>query len=126
MRIAIATCVKLPEPDPDEEVLLAALRAKGADVRMLPWDGADPAQQAAADELVVIRSTWDYYRDLAGFLAWVDRTAAVAKLLNPASILRWNADKRYLRELEGRGIAIVPTAWETTDVAKTVDARGWD
>ena len=31
------------------------------------------------------------------------------RLLNSAAVLRWNTDKRYLGELEGAGIPIVPT-----------------
>ena len=32
-------------------------------------------------------------------------------LRNSADVLAWNTDKRDLRELEARGIAIVPTTW---------------
>ncbi len=34
MRLRIATCRPLPEPDVDEEILLEALRARGIEVRM--------------------------------------------------------------------------------------------
>lgn len=122
MRIAIATCLNLPEPDVDEELLLAALRERGVDVRMLPWDGPDAP---APDETVIVRSTWNYYRDVAAFLAWVERTAATNRLRNPASILRWNVDKTYLRKLAEDGVPIVPTEWETHDVARAMDAHGW-
>jgi glutathione synthase/RimK-type ligase-like ATP-grasp enzyme len=33
----------------------------------------------------------------------------VSTLLNPADVVRWNIDKRYLRELHAHGIPIVPT-----------------
>lgn len=126
MRIAIATCKDLPEADPDEALLVRALEEAGAAVRMLPWDGAD---EPAADELVVLRSTWNYYDDVDRFLAWVDRTAARTTLLNPASVVRANVRKTYLLELERTGLPIVPTAIVTAASKEPVAAiardRGW-
>lgn len=128
MKIAIATCCALPEPDPDAPLLEAALARAGADVVMLPWDGDDdPARDAA---LVVLRSTWNYYRDLPGFLTWLDRTAARARVLNPPAIARWNVDKRYLRDLEARGVAIVPTVFVDrgpgADLGRALDGAPFD
>ncbi|MGH9948226.1 MAG: ATP-grasp domain-containing protein, partial [Pyrinomonadaceae bacterium] len=34
------------------------------------------------------------------------------RLENPLEIVRWNLDKRYLREMEQRGARIVPTIWD--------------
>ena len=36
------------------------------------------------------------------------------RLENPLEIVRWNLDKRYLREMEERGGRIVPTIWDAT------------
>jgi hypothetical protein len=126
-KIAIATCVKLPEPDVDEELLFPALEKAGASVRMLAWD--DPEARVEKDELVVIRSTWNYFEDVERFLHWVDATSAVTRVLNPASIVRGNAKKTYLRDLETRGIDIVPTAYVMHDEKRRIDEiahkRGW-
>lgn len=35
MRVALASCVKLPEPDVDEALVLAALRGAGLDAQVL-------------------------------------------------------------------------------------------
>jgi glutathione synthase/RimK-type ligase-like ATP-grasp enzyme len=56
----------------------------------------------------VVRSTWDYSDRRDAFLAWCARPP---RLLNPAAVIEWNTDKRYLRELEVAGIPIVPTTW---------------
>jgi hypothetical protein len=32
-------------------------------------------------------------------------------LANPVDVLAWNSDKRYLRDLERTGVAVVPTLW---------------
>lgn len=105
--IAIATCATLPEPDVDEELLLQALRERGAHVRMLAWDGPEPLPSPS--ELVVVRSTWNYFRELERFLGWVEEASRITRLLNPASVIRDNCDKTYLRDLEARGLPIVPT-----------------
>ena len=42
------------------------------------------------------------------FLAWV---AGLPNVLNPAPVIRWNADKRYLRELADAGLPVVPTTY---------------
>ena len=32
-------------------------------------------------------------------------------VVNPPAVLRWNIDKRYLRDLEEAGVPVVPTLW---------------
>lgn len=105
-RIGVATAADVPDLDDEGRLLLAELRARGATVEPAVWD-ADV--DWSAYDLVVVRSTWDYAERLPEFLAWADRTSAATTLLNPADVLRWNTDKRYLAELERAGIAIVPT-----------------
>jgi hypothetical protein len=56
----------------------------------------------------VVRSCWDYVPRRAEFLAWAQR---VPRLANPAEVLAWNTDKRYLRELAAAGVPVVPTTW---------------
>ena len=36
--VALVTCLELPEPDPDEELLLGALRKAGMHAELLAWD----------------------------------------------------------------------------------------
>ncbi len=129
MRVALASCQTLPEPDPDEERLLEALRSSDIDAHVLPWDGDTPAAFADHD-VVVLRSTWNYYERLDDFLAWTQRVGGQTRLLNPAGIVAWNARKTYLRDLHARGIAVVPTDYvgrgERCELAQLVSRRGWD
>lgn len=127
MRIATATCVTLPEVDPDAPLLAEALRRHGATPSCLAWDA--PEADFASQDLVVLRSTWNYHRDLPTFLAWVDRTSAQTNLANPAHVVHANARKIYLLDLERRGVAVVPTEvvrrGETRTLADITAARGW-
>ncbi len=108
-RIALVTYAPLPELDADDAPLLAALEERGAEAVATVWD--DPGVDWAGFDLVVVRSTWDYMERLEEFLAWTERVAAATTLANPAEVLRWNTDKIYLRDLEQRGIAVVPTKY---------------
>lgn len=108
-RIALATCRRLPEQDPDAEPLIEALRGLGARAEWLAWD--DPDASLAGFDLCVIRSTWNYIHRLPDFLAWAERASNSTQLLNPLSVLKWNTDKAYLGDLKTRGIPVIDTAY---------------
>lgn len=121
-RIALATAAAARALDEDLPPLVEALTRAGAHVDVLDWD--DAAADWGAQDLAVLRSTWDYTDRLAEFLAWVDRAAAQTTLLNPPAILRWNTDKHYLADLERAGVAIVPSTFVEpgADAADALDA----
>jgi glutathione synthase/RimK-type ligase-like ATP-grasp enzyme len=128
IRVALATCTNIPEPDPDEEILVSALERAGIEASVLPWD--DAAAPFAEHDLVVLRSTWNYFEHVAEFVGWAERVAKKTRLLNPHAIVAMNATKTYLRDLDARGVDIVPTvfvdAGETRDVASILDEKRWD
>ena len=128
MKVAIVTATTLPQPDPDEPGLVRALTRRGATVTVLPWD--EPAAPFAEADVAVIRSTWNYLRDRDGFCAWAARTAERTRLFNPAGVVRDNTDKRYLEDLERRGVPVVPSLFVSrTEPAEPAlaacAARGW-
>lgn len=107
MKLRVATCMTLPEPDVDEAPLAAALAAGGFDAKLVAWD--DPAADWDAPIPTIIRSTWNYALDVDAFLAWIDRAAASAPLFNPPDVIGGNLHKRYLLELAARGVPVIPT-----------------
>ncbi|MER7834496.1 hypothetical protein ABTY98_00925 [Streptomyces sp. NPDC096040] len=98
-----------PSKDQDLPVLLRALAVAGADAVARPWD--DPDVEWGAFDLVVIRSTWDYSWRTEEFLPWVERVGKVTRIANPAAVVRWNTDKRYLGDLAADGVPVVPTRY---------------
>jgi glutathione synthase/RimK-type ligase-like ATP-grasp enzyme len=111
-RIALATY--RPEEgaeslDRDLPVLRAALEGAGAEAVVGYWD--DPDVDWAAFDLVVIRSTWDYSWRVAEFVAWAERCGKLTRLANPAAVVRWNTDKRYIGDLAEAGVPTVPTRY---------------
>ena len=108
-RLALATCAELPDLDRDDQLLRDALVARGVPVDAAVWD--DPTVDWAGYQHVVIRNTWDYTDRRALFVDWTRRVEQTSTLLNPAEVIAWNTDKTYLRDLEQRGLPIVPTIW---------------
>ena len=110
-RIALVTYDPRPKPSKDRDlpVLLAALRAAGAGAEAVIWD--DAGVDWAGFDLAVIRSTWDYSWRAAEFVAWALKCGAMTRLANPAQVVRWNTDKRYIGELAAAQVPVVPTRY---------------
>ncbi|MBE8470052.1 ATP-grasp domain-containing protein [Streptomyces justiciae] len=110
-RVALATYDPRPEPSRDRDlpVLVDALRAAGAGAEAVFWDDAEV--DWGGYDLVLIRSTWDYSWRAAEFTAWTERVGKVTRLANPADVVRWSSDKRYLGELAAAGVPTVPTSY---------------
>ncbi|MEU5095011.1 hypothetical protein [Streptomyces sp. NPDC020996] len=110
-RVALVTYDPGPETSRDRDLpgLVGALRAAGAAADAVFWD--DASVDWAAYDLAVIRSTWDYSWRAAEFTAWADRCAKATRLANPADVVRWNTDKRYLGDLAAAGVPVVPTRY---------------
>ncbi len=106
MRVALVTCAGVPDLDPDDRLVVDPLEALGVGVDAVVWD--DAGVTWGAYDLVVLRSPWDYTARQAEFVAWA-RT--VPRLANPADVVAWNTDKRYLGELADDGVPVVPTQW---------------
>ena len=123
--IALVTCAEFPRCRPDEDLLAAALATRGLRAGPVLWD--DPAVDWSHFRLALVRTAWDVDRRRDEFVAWAER--ARCPLFNPPEVLRWNTHKGYLRELESRGVDIVPTVWwergSAPDVAALLGGRGW-
>lgn len=127
-RIAFATHQASPELTDDDRRAVPALEAVGWAVEPVPWDRDGVAWEAY--DAVILRSTWDYHLRAADFLAWTERVRSRrVPLWNPAGVARWNADKRYLRALEGAGVAVAPTEWlsrgRIREIPDVLGRRGW-
>lgn len=106
--IWFATCARVPLGDSDDLLVVDELRKRGLQYIPKIWD--DPNVDWNDCQFAVIRSTWDYCSKYEAFQAWLSAPYS-ASFWNPPSVLRWNTCKTYLRELESKGIRIVPTLW---------------
>lgn len=93
------------------------------------WE--DPNVDWGRFDALVIKSTWNYHlpENASAFNRWLDSVSGL-NLYNPVSVLRWNSDKIYLRELEAAGVPVVPSVWREAgaplDVQAALAAKGWD
>jgi glutathione synthase/RimK-type ligase-like ATP-grasp enzyme len=96
----------------DDEHAIAPLGDLGWRISTVSWRQTGiPWREFDA---VVVRSTWDYWDDVPCFLEVLSRIDRSTRLANPLDVIHWNLSKSYLRDLEGKGIGIVPTAWPDT------------
>jgi glutathione synthase/RimK-type ligase-like ATP-grasp enzyme len=109
-RVALATSSKYPDLTDDDRLLLEPLAQRNIQADPAIW--SDPSRDWSTYDAVVIRSCWDYHLHPESFLHWIaDLEARNVPVFNSADIIRWNSDKSYVRDLETKGIAVVPTLW---------------
>jgi hypothetical protein len=107
-RIALVASQASAELYGDGPLLVAAFEALGMNAEILPW-GKGP--DWSRFDAVLIRGTFDYVFDRAGFLDWAAEVSSGTRLANSLEVLEWNTDKRYLRELDAAGVPTVSTVW---------------
>lgn len=107
MRLAVATSRDFPHFHPDDAELIHQLPPFGITPVACIW--SDPHVQWSSFDAVLIRTTWDYYQRYGEFIAWLNRLeASGVRVYNPLRVVRWNADKRYLLDLERANVPVVP------------------
>lgn len=90
-------------------------------------DWRAPVDDFAGIDLILLGTAWDYQDHFAEFL---EKLVALEKagivVCNPADVVRWNGDKRYLKQLADAGIPTIPTLWlddaGRSDIAIALDA----
>ena len=113
-RVALITYSGVPAITTNDRLLRDALVARGAEVEARPWD-------AIADwssyHRIVLRSCWNFHHRPQEFLLWVNEVGERhdGSLRNAPALVQWSVDKRYLRDLDARGVAIVPTIWVSVE-----------
>jgi hypothetical protein len=108
LRLALITSVGAADLGADGDLLLPELGRLGIAGIPVGW-GVDLTTRAF--DGAVIRSASDYVDHPRRFLDWCRETSNRMPLANPVDVLAWNSDKRYLRDLERAGVAVVPTLW---------------
>lgn len=95
----------------DYALAIPPMEKLGWQVVEVPWRSPDVDWNDF--DAVYICTPWDYPDHVDEFLAVlesIERSKAV--LVNPLTLVRWTLRKSYLRDLEARGAAIVPSSWQ--------------
>lgn len=139
MKIAFLACPEtlpgspLRRPDAFEHDLYLQAVQDGVGSRgtVTAIDWRAPLETLAGFDVALLGTPWDYTEAKDEFLIRIaDLEAAGVVVCNPVEVVRWNADKLYLQDLEARGAATIPTLWleraDAADVAAAFDRFGTD
>lgn len=97
----------------DDALFYEPLAQLGWQVHSVSWRSTDTNWNDY--DAVIIRTPWDYQQEPQAFLEALSRIeSSGVPLENGLDVVQWNIEKTYLRNLEKRGISIVPTQWATT------------
>jgi glutathione synthase/RimK-type ligase-like ATP-grasp enzyme len=111
----------------DDLILAAALERRATCVRPVVWTEAAP--DSLACDLLLVRSVWDYHLRPQDFMRWIDEVSSRMPVLNPPEMIRWNMDKRYLREIERAGFRVPKTVFldegTQADLAEVMHSGGF-
>jgi hypothetical protein len=109
--VTVAFVTTAPEvlghEDVDRPLYEAAFARAGLALDHRVW--WDPDVRWDRYDLVVVRSPWDYVERVGEYRRWLRSMDQLGTLRNPAAVVEWNLDKRYLTELGSAGVAVIPT-----------------
>ncbi len=96
-----------------------ALAEAGMALKVVDWEA--PLEAFAGIDLVMLGTAWNYADRADAFLTKLEmlETDGIA-VCNAPDVVRWNIKKTYLRALEEKGAATIPTLWRETVTAKGV------
>jgi glutathione synthase/RimK-type ligase-like ATP-grasp enzyme len=112
----------------DDALLQRALERRNLTSVRLDW--SDPEVDWSQFQAIVFRTTWDYFERIDLFTDWLKRVEKQTRVINDPSIIWWNMDKHYLRDLQERGVPVVESVFiekgEELDLPGLLDAAGWE
>ncbi|MFA6277338.1 MAG: hypothetical protein WC622_11345 [Pedobacter sp.] len=94
-----------PTAENEDDSLLRFLRSKNLKIEKVIWN--DPQIIWEDYDLAILKSPWDYFDLITDFYKWLATLESKnIRLLNPIDIVKWNADKHYLHDIEKAGLKI--------------------
>ena len=126
MKIALLTCEKLPDLNPEDQKIIPALAQHNIESSAVIW--SDKTVNWTDFDYLIFRNTWDYFEKETEFKLWLDHIEKLGiKTLNPIEVIKQNIHKFYLREMEQQGITILPTLFidktDHLDLAKRIPSH---
>ena len=91
----------------EDKLVQRALENFNLKVHRLSWD--DPNFDWSSTQFALFRTTWDYFDRFDEFSTWLKNVSQKTNLINTESIIKWNIDKHYLKDLKNNGIHCTPT-----------------
>jgi glutathione synthase/RimK-type ligase-like ATP-grasp enzyme len=106
-RICLLSCENAKHGASDDAHLVNVLKQNHFEVESIPWRSFYDKKQKF--DLVIFRTTWDYYFHLDEFKRFIKKLHTEFKVINSIDTIFWNMDKKYLLDLKQKGVPVVPT-----------------
>ena len=121
--LCIATCEESPRLVASGAGLLRALQHCGLPVQQRPWNSVGGWHEFSH---ICIMQTWDYPSHFSDFLQWLRAMSlAGSVIMNDMRYIEWNANKKYMLELQADGVSMPRTvAMDCSDVACSTSPFG--
>ena len=112
------------DPDPDLDIPFAIKAAEQLEIDLVFANWNDKSIAWESFDAAVIRSAWDYVPVRDEFLQFAKNVESKTKLFNSYDVMRWNTDKKYLSNLEIKGVPIIPTKF-ASNIDEAMPAVIW-
>jgi hypothetical protein len=110
MKIGLLTCERIPLLLEGDQQVLSLLQNHGFDVDALVW--SDESIDWESYDCLIFRNTWDYFERENDFRAWINYIKLLEiPTLNDLNVIEKNIHKFYLKDLENKGIVVIPTIY---------------
>jgi glutathione synthase/RimK-type ligase-like ATP-grasp enzyme len=130
LKIALLTSDHIPASDkPEDQLLINALHEYEVEAQSVDWHS--PNVVWSDFDAVLVYSTWDYYENPSEFVDLLRQIEdSGTKVYNSSSIVEWNADKKYLQDLETWGLKTIDTVYlspgELENLETILIEKGWN
>lgn len=112
----------------EDALLSEALTLRGCKVQRVAWDDQNFNWSSAA--CAVFRATWDYFHRISEFTQFLERVKEQTLLINGYDTVKWNMDKRYLRDMSVFGVNIPETLFlevgERRSLREIMQVTDWE
>ena len=127
-KIALVTYSKEPKLSPSDSLLIKPLCEADFHPSVAAWD--DPKVDWSNYDGIILRSCWNYYEHYDTFMAWLQSLTALQNhVFNSIKTVSWNSNKKYLSDLEQKGVPIIPTRWiaknSQFNISQLAEETGW-
>lgn len=91
----------------EDEILTKSLESRGLKIHREKW--SEPDYDWSSSQYLMFRTTWDYFDRFNEFADWLKKIPSMTTTINDVETVEWNLDKKYLLELQEKGVRIPDT-----------------
>lgn len=105
--VFLVSCIAIGDKDTESILLEKALKQRGISSTIVNWE--DPTIDWSEAPLSISRTTSSYVFNPEAFFNWAKKVEKTSTLWNTSQTMEWNHHKRYLIELQKKGIPMPET-----------------